>query len=166
MRKFIAVLVAGMLVSLSAVAETDYIAMPIIRDIQKGVNNNNQLTTLRVSGTATIGGAATITGAATVGSLSTAGKVTSYSRAAAVSPSTTAWAVDGGLKVWPHGAAVSVTQAFSTVFSAAPYVTLTYAADSGGVGITNHVVQTASPGTNFIITGVVTSFYWMASGPK
>ena len=54
-KKFAAVLV-GLLGFVGVVlAETDYIAMPIIQDIQKGENNGNQIKTLQVSGPASVG---------------------------------------------------------------------------------------------------------------
>lgn len=158
MKRLFSVL-AGLVVASVCYAETDYIAMPIIEDLQKGVSNNNSIVDLFVKDDATI------VGDASVGSLATTGKVTSYSRAAVVSPSTTAWAVDGGRVVWGDPA-LSKTQAFTTVFSAAPFVTVTYAAASGGIGVTNGVIQTAAPGTNFVISGMVTSFCWTAIGPK
>lgn len=50
---------AGLLVATCVLAETDYIALPQIQDIRKGVDNENQIETLRVSGNATIGGTLT-----------------------------------------------------------------------------------------------------------
>jgi hypothetical protein len=90
MRNFIAVLTVTALCALPVMAETDYLALPKINDIVKGVNNANQIQTLRVSGAATVGGAATITGAATVtGTLTGSGLVKEYGYAVDVGPSAT-----------------------------------------------------------------------------
>ena len=72
MKKFLIVTLCSLALCAVSIAETDYIAMPIIRDIQKGIDNGNKIVTLRVSGAATIGstlavtGASTLTGGATV----------------------------------------------------------------------------------------------------
>lgn len=66
MNKFL-IASALLLATLTAVyAETDPKAMPIIQDIQQGRDNRNQITTLRVSGNATIGGTIAVTGNTTL----------------------------------------------------------------------------------------------------
>lgn len=60
-RFFSGMILAGLvLVPLAARAETDYVAMPVIRDIQNGAANANQIRQLRVSRGATIGGTAQV----------------------------------------------------------------------------------------------------------
>ena len=59
MKKVFGLIVALVLCAGAVFAETDYAAMPVIRDIQKGKDNRNQIEVLRVKGAATIGGTAT-----------------------------------------------------------------------------------------------------------
>jgi hypothetical protein len=55
----VAVLAAG---ALTALAETDYVSLPVIRDIQQGRNTRNQIVDLRVQDDATVGGDLAVTG--------------------------------------------------------------------------------------------------------
>ena len=71
MHKFIAFLSIGLMFASTVSAEVDTQAFKVVRDIQRGVDNNNQIKTLRVLGGATIGGATTVAGAlTTAGALS------------------------------------------------------------------------------------------------
>lgn len=69
MKKFLIVTLCSLALCAVSIAETDYIAMPIIRDIQKGIDNGNQIVTLRVSGVATLVGGATVKGRAVLTSV-------------------------------------------------------------------------------------------------
>jgi hypothetical protein len=62
MQKFIAFLSIGLMVASTASAEVDAQAFKAVSDIQRGVNNNNQIKTLRVAGDAAIGGDMTLGG--------------------------------------------------------------------------------------------------------
>lgn len=66
MKRFLSILASAVMCSGLAMAETDYIALPILRDIQRGIANANQIQVLQVSGAATIGGALSVGGALTV----------------------------------------------------------------------------------------------------
>jgi hypothetical protein len=61
----ITVFLISSLIAGIAVAESDYIALKVIDDIQKGKATKNAITTLRVTGNATVGGTVTTTGATT-----------------------------------------------------------------------------------------------------
>lgn len=62
MHKFIAFLSIGLMFASTASAEVDTQAFKVVSDIQRGVNNNNQIKTLRVAGDATIGDDMTLGG--------------------------------------------------------------------------------------------------------
>jgi len=66
MHKFIAFLSIGLMVASTVYAEVDSQAFKVVSDIQRGVNNNNQIKTLRVAGDAAIGGGLTVSGAARI----------------------------------------------------------------------------------------------------
>lgn len=75
MKKFILSVFLGVM-ACSAFAEIDTRAVTMIKDIQSGVNNANQIRGLRVAGSAVIGGAATVTGALTAtGGVTTPGNL-------------------------------------------------------------------------------------------
>ena len=75
MKKFILSVFLGVM-ACSAFAEIDTRAVTMIKDIQKGVNNANQIRDLRVAGSAVVGGSATVTGAFTAtGGLTTPGNL-------------------------------------------------------------------------------------------
>lgn len=142
MKKFISVLCALALCIVSASAETDYVAMPVIQDIQQGVNNGNQITTLRVSGAATIGGkAAVVTASATVVDLVQRGAVTVTADA------------------------TTYTQVFATVYTSVPQVFLQSTLDGAAVK-TNTIVPVVSSNKFTVVMGVNTNFQWLAIGPK
>ena len=61
MKKFL-VCLASLGLTMSVLAETDYIAIPILRDIQRGENNRNRIEDLLVGDDATINDDATISG--------------------------------------------------------------------------------------------------------
>jgi len=61
MRKIIDIAVALGIMGGVAFAETDYKALAAIRDIQKGVDNANQIEVLRVRDNATVGGSSVVT---------------------------------------------------------------------------------------------------------
>ena len=62
MHKFIAFLSIGLMFASTAYAEVDAQAFKAVSDIQRGVNNNNQIKTLRVAGDAAIGDDMTLGG--------------------------------------------------------------------------------------------------------
>lgn len=66
MHKFIAFLSIGLMFASTVSAEVDTQAFKAVSDIQRGVNNNNQIKTLRVAGDAAIGGDMTLGGGLTV----------------------------------------------------------------------------------------------------
>jgi len=62
MHKFIAFLSIGLMFASTVSAEVDAQAFKVVSDIQRGVNNNNQIKTLRVAGDAAIGDDMTLGG--------------------------------------------------------------------------------------------------------
>jgi len=62
MHKLIAFLSIGLMFASTVSAEVDTQAFKVVRDIQRGVNNNNQIKTLRVAGDAAIGDDMTLGG--------------------------------------------------------------------------------------------------------
>jgi hypothetical protein len=67
MNKVLCVVVLGCVAAGIALAETDYKAQEVLRDVRLGRDTPNQIQTLRVRDSATVGGALAVTGAATVG---------------------------------------------------------------------------------------------------
>lgn len=77
MHKFISSLALVFALAITASAEVDAQVLGVVGDIQRGVDNNNQIKTLRVLGGATIGGDTTVAGALTAaGGLTVAGALT------------------------------------------------------------------------------------------
>lgn len=62
MKKVMMILGAAVLAAGVAVAETDYVAMPVIQDIQKGRDTINQIVDFRCSGDARVGDDLTVVG--------------------------------------------------------------------------------------------------------
>lgn len=144
MRKFIVVLAALALCGLPALAETDYLALPKINDIVKGVNNANQIETLRVSGAATIGGAATVKG-----------------RAVATSKGTDRYMADGATRTMSAGE-TTFTGTFTTVYTTAPSVTW----NCNGCAGTNFTVTIATNAFTIPFAGTNLTVNWHSWGLK
>lgn len=134
MKKLIStVLLVSALCAVSAKAELDPKAMPIIRDLQSGADNGNTPTTLVVKPRNTVAAQAVVVGPS----------ATAVYMAQSFSKTTTLL-----------GGAVSLTNTFSPVFISAPVVTWRYASDSLSsptniVSVTASNVSIAGPSTNY-----------------
>jgi hypothetical protein len=142
MKKLIASLVLGLGLVSYVSAETDYIALPILQDIQNGVSNGNCIVDLRVKDDAiieddmSVGGDLTVTGTS-VGS----GKITSYGYP--VSLSTTSGTASAAVFMTQVGtvastgndAALTATNTFAVSFVATPTVMWRY--HTAGIPATN-----------------------------
>lgn len=163
MKKLLAVLFAGVL-GLNGLAETDYLALPILSDIQKGVDNRNQIKDLRVQGTATIGGASTLTGNTTVGGdLGVAGGASITGNALISGAATVTGNVVTDGKVAAVGASgtvgIMVQAGTSTVSDEETTITTTFATAFGGVPVV--VCQ-----YNSVTNSIVTNLYLTAVSPS
>lgn len=115
--KFLRCLIVAAVSVLPAVvqAETDYIAMPKITSIQNGLDNADQIKTLRVHDNATIGGTLNVAGSAT------------YSNAVVFKGGVTESnvTIQGGLKL--AQSSLSVTSGQIIVFAGCPVIPMTAA---------------------------------------
>lgn len=143
-KKLTSVLVALLLGAVGVVlAETDYIAMPILQDIQKGTDNGNQIQSLRVQGTATVASNATSYG---------------YNVLVSSNKSTAVYMVQGFSSTSYPG--YTPTNTFAITFIEAPKVAVIYTA------ATTNATQlyVSSVASNAIIVTAATNYSGMAIG--
>jgi hypothetical protein len=125
---FLATVLVALVVAAPAFAETDYLALPIIRDIQNGVNNANAIKTLYVSGSVGFAGALNSSGAiATTSDISTSAGDLTVTAGDIITPATSGTAT--------NGAVVTLTSRYTLL------------AGIGGANDTTNTVTIASPGT-------------------
>jgi len=145
MKKFLVGLFVSVLFVLPAVviAETDYIALPKIVDIQKGVDNGNQIEVLRVQDSGTVDGRQIV-----VGGSATAGDLIQY-----------------GAVLQSAAAATTSTGTFPVVYTTAPKVVVSAV---GNGGRTNALVVSSILTNKFVVTlsGDATNYDWIAIGPR
>lgn len=149
MRRFITTFGVIAALAIGVYAETDYVISPVVKDIQNGVNNPNQIKTLRVEGSGTVGGNLTVSGTVTsTGASSSASPITSTA-------ATTATAVFIGADA--AGAAntlLDTTGAGTITIGSADVTAITLTTDGTGDG-TDVVLPTGAISTGEILDGTI-----------
>ncbi len=150
MKRVMSFVVAILCLAGVAVAETDYVTKPVLSDIQRGVDNANQIRALRVLGAATIGG-----------NVLASGEVRIDGKYAAVGPNATA-----GLMLQTGTNAIStitvVTNTFTVAFGAAPKVFC-----QALTAVSTNIVVTSASTTGFVCTAPEgTAFQYLAVGTR
>lgn len=170
-------LFAGLVLAVGLVgyvaAETDYIALPVIDDIRKGVDNENAITTLKVTGTGDIDGALNVDGALVVdgatsvgGALTVTGAIKSGGRTAITSSNTT------GNVVIEYGSKTSVldttsTNTFGTTFIEAPTVLWrAVSQDAATPWSATNAITVASNKFSIVFGATNVTYSWIAIGKK